>query len=311
MLFKRYRIRILLLMLGWFLLPGTSCHNLREYFRDPETEILTETIRAGITVGYAADVATTVMLGESVPGVVVYRSNDGFPCTTLMEVDLHDSDSPLLQAGQAEGITIAGLWTDASTAILNLVLTRYQTNSSTLEILGIRTIPVIREENTISLALAGMDISFNPDTEAILSLNLTTLEVESELLRLGAPLPNDVYVAILQNAYFIEIQTNNTSNSLMDDEFTLTGGGQLVEVDGNAAEITQQAMVDLKVVPGCLLNPVQGTALIKVTGLEAQGFPELGTAILDCESNCNGTARVLLATGMYAASNGRHTDFPL
>jgi len=156
-----------------------------------------------------------------------------------------------------------------------------------------------------------MDISFNPDTEAILSLNLTTLEIESEWLRLDAPLPNDVYVAVLQNAYFIEIQTNNTRNSLMDDEFAITGGGQLIEVDGNAAEITQQAMVNIKVIPGCLLNPVQGTALLKVTGLEEQGFPELGTVILDCESNCDGTARVLLATGMYAASNGRYTDFPL
>jgi len=130
MLHKRFRIKILLLLPGWLLLPGISCHSLREHFRDPETEILAETIQAGITVGYAADVATTIMLGESVPGVLVIRSNEGFPCTTLMELDLNDSESPLVQAGNAEGIAIAGLWADASTAILNIVLTRYQTNST-------------------------------------------------------------------------------------------------------------------------------------------------------------------------------------
>ena len=156
-----------------------------------------------------------------------------------------------------------------------------------------------------------MDIQMNPDQDALLSLNLNTLEVQTELLRLDEPKPTDVYVAVLQDAYFIDVYNNLTGNDLEDDSYTVTGGGQLIRVDGSSAEITQQAMVGVEISPGCLLNPTEGMALVKVTGLENQGFPELGTAVFEFTSGCSGTARVYAATGMYVGSNGKNIRFRL
>jgi hypothetical protein len=300
-----------LLLILVLLLPEISCRKVMDYFKDPDTRPLVEAIHTNVMAGYAANVAMAVIDGKSFPNVTSSRSNDGFPCTTLMVIDT-DSDPNLPLAGdKASQITVAGLWTDASTAILTLILTDYHFGNSTLDLLGIQTIPVIRDADHIHIALAGMDIQLNPDTEALLSLNLSTLEIESELLRLETPPPDDIYVAVLQNAYFIDVYNNSTGNSISDDSYTVTGGGQLIEVSGSAAEITQMAMVEVRVTPECALNPLDGMALIRVTGLEEEDFPELGTAVLEFTDRCSGTAGVFLATGMYAGSNGREIPFRL
>jgi hypothetical protein len=300
-----------LLLILVLLLPEVSCRKVMDYFRDPDTGQLVEAIHTNVVAGYAANVAMAVIDGKSFPNVTFSRSNDGFPCTTLMVIDT-DSDPNLLLAGEkASQITVAGLWTDASTAILTLILTDYHFGHSTLDLLGIQTIPAIRVANHINVALAGMDIQLNPDKEALLSLNLSTLEIESELLRLETPPPDDIYVAVLQNAYFVDVYNNSTGNSISDDSYTVTGGGQLIEVSGSAAEITQLAMVEVRVTPECALNPVSGMALIRITGLEEDGFPELGTAVLEFKESCGGTASVYLATGMYVGSNGTEIPFHL
>jgi hypothetical protein len=300
-----------LLLILILLIPLGSCRKVMDYFRDPDTGQLAEAIHTTVMAGYAANVAMAVIDGHSFPNVTVSRSNDGFPCTTLMVIDTDADPNLNFAAEKASQITVAGLWPDASTAILTLILTDYHIGASTLDLLGIQTIPVIRDADHINVALAGMDIQLNPDQEALLSLDLTTLEIESELLRLETTPPDDIYVAVLQNAYFIDVYNNSTANSISDDSYTVTGGGQLVEVSGAAAEVIQQAMVEVKVTPACVLNPVSGMALIKVTGLEADGFPELGAAVLEFTAGCGGTARVFLATGMYAGSNGKNITFHL
>jgi hypothetical protein len=171
--------------------------------------------------------------------------------------------------------------------------------------------PVIRTGGHINVAMASMDIQLNPDQDALLSINMTTLEIQTELLRLDEPRPTDVYVAVLQDAYFIDVNENLTPGNQEDDSYTITGGGQLITVNGSSAEITQQAMVGVCVSSGCLSNPTEGMALMKVTGLENQGFPELGTAVFEFTSDCGGTARVYAATGMYVASNGKKIRFRL
>jgi hypothetical protein len=293
------------------LLPDTACRKVMDYFRDPDTEQLVETIHTTVMVGYASNVAMAVIDGQSFPNVTFSRSNDGFPCTTLMVIDLETDPNFFLPHEKASQITVAGLWPDASSAILTIMLTDYHLGSSTLDILGIQTIPVIRDADHINIALAGMDIQMNPDQEALLSLNLSTLEIESEWLRLETPPPDDIYTAVLQNAYFIDVFNHSTSTSIGDDSYTITGGGQLVEIRGNSAEVTQQAMIDVCVTPACVLNPVNGMALVKVTGLENEGFPELGTVLLEFQAGCEGTARVYLATGMFTGSNGKDIAFQL
>jgi hypothetical protein len=303
---KTTLILVLILML-----PVYSCRKLKDYFRDPETEQVAETIHANVLVGHAASMAMALMDGQSLPFVHFSRSNAGFPCTTLMVFNAAEDTSLFLVHEKATTITIAGLWPDESTAILSLVMTDYHAGTSTLDLLGIKTIPVIRDGDHINIALADMDIQLNPDQDALLRLDLNTLEIESELIRLETPRPSDVYVAVLQDAYFIDVYNNATGNDISDDGYSITGGGQLVKVAGSSAEITQQAMVEVEISPECTFNPVSGMALMKVTGLEDQGFPELGSVLFEFKASCGGTAHVFAATGMFAGSNGKNVPFSL
>lgn len=300
--------KILSLIFSLFILfTAISCNKVKNYFRDPDTEILSETLLSAKLTGYVCNSAISVMNGGSLPDLtVVSRSNEGYPCSTLMVMDLEDAGSD-----KAGSVTIAGIWTEAGTAILSLLYTNYHAGSDILDLVGIETIPVMRDGDNIHIALASQEIKLNPDQESFLSINLNTFEIESELLRLNMPRPPDVYVAVLQNAYFIDIDTGGTPVDLDDDDYTITGGGQLIEVNGNSAEIVQQAMVEVRLSSTCGLNPINGMALLKVTGLENEGFPELGTAVLEFTDNCNGEAWVFAATGMYVGSNGKKIDFSL
>jgi hypothetical protein len=298
-----------LILLFILVIPPYSCRKMQDYFRNPDTEYIAENLNTAILTGYAAGKAMAVMEGVSFPNMITTRSNSGFPCTTTMVLNLAQDDDFVFSPGKSSAITIAGLWADSTTAILTMLFTDFHAGTNTLDLIGIETIPVIREGYDVRVVLADMDISLNPDQSSILSINLTDLEVQSELLRLDMPRPADVYVAVSQKAYFVDMDMSGTWDDFTDDTYEVTGGGQLVEVAGNSAEIVQQAMVEVQVSPDCFANPVNGMALIKVTGVEDEGFPELGTALLQFHDQCDGEAEVLVATGMYIGSNGQHISF--
>jgi hypothetical protein len=309
-------LNIMIKAMNWFLIltflyAGYSCEKAKNYFRDLDTEVVRETLQTNLLTGYAASKAMAVIEGHTFPNVTVFRSNQGFPCTTTMIMDMTQDPNLMVASEKASTITIAGLWPDTNTAILTLLFTDFQSGTNIIELIGMETIPVIRYEGSIRVALANMDISLNPDQESILSLNLTTLEIESELLRLEMPRPADVYAAIKQDAYFIDVDYRGTLESAEDDQYTITGGGQLVEVNGNSAEIVQMAMVGVSMSPDCLINPLSGMALMKVTGVESERFPELGTVLLQFNPSCDGKASVFVATGMYIGANGKHLSFHL
>lgn len=296
----------IILLVILYALTGTSCKQVKEYFRDPETGNLTETIGTSVITGYAASLAMASVSGSTFPNVTTIRSNTGFPCTTLMQVDLQGESGFLASEEKASGISIAALWADETCGILTLLFTDYQSETATFDLLAIKTIPVILDEDgLIRVALASQDISLNPNQESILQLNLSTLEIESEYIRLDHPCPDDVYIAIEQDAYVITVDRNGTPGDPLDDGFTITGGGQLIEVDNQDAEILQQGLLDLEIAPSCQRNPVAGMALIRAVGVKDNKLPELGTALLEFSSGCTGTARVLLATGMYAGANSK------
>ncbi len=293
---------ILLVLL--FTLTGSSCKQVKEYLRDPDTGNLTETIQTSVNTGYAASLAVASISGQTFQNVNTIRSNAGFPCTTLMQVDLQGESDFITSNEKVSGITIAALWASENCGILTLLFTDYQTETTTFDLLAIKTIPVILDEHgLLRVALASQDICLNPDQESILQINLSTWEIESEYTRLDNPCPNDVYVAIEQDAYLITVDQNTTPGNVQDDDYTITGGGQLIEVDNHDAEIIQQGLLELEVTPSCRRNPVSGMALIRAVGVKNNKLPELGTALLEFSNGCTGTAEVLLATGMYLGAN--------
>jgi hypothetical protein len=293
------------------LLSFLSCNKMKDYFRDPDTDVLIETVHSATLTGYAANIAMAVMNGQNFQNVSFSRTGTGYPCTTIMVIDLTDESGYSYTVEKADAITIAGLWADSTTAILSMLYTDYHRGSEMLDLVGIETIPVIREGNCTHVAMANQDIKLNPDQQSILSIDLNTLEIESEYFRLDVPRATDVYVAVAQDAYLIDIYNQGTLQNTNDDEYVITGGGQLVEVTKNTAEIVQLAMIEVKISPDCEQTPVDGMSLIRVTGLENQGFPELGTALLEFNNNCNSRADVFVATGMYIGSNGSSVPFSL
>jgi hypothetical protein len=300
-------LRILLIISIAF--ASYSCRNLKEYFRDPETEYIAATLSTAYTTAYAANIAMSLMQGNQFPFATMLRSNPGYPCTSVVSIEIGNNQLQPFINKYVSNITVIGLWADENTAILNLLFSDFDVGNGVYSLLGIKTIPVVRTENNTMIALAEIDVSLNPDTESLFEINLTTGEIESELFRLDAPAPADVYVAVTENAYLIQIDNSLTYSSVDDDIYTVSGGGQLVKVDRSTAEVIQQGMVGVTVSGSCSLNPTRGMAIMQVTGVKEKGFPELGSVILNFQDNCNGLVKVFLATGMYAGANGRDVEF--
>lgn len=293
-------------LLAGLLLSFFSCNKLRDYLREPETEIITGTLNSARLTGQAVTLAMAAINGHSVPNISFTRSNNGFPCTAVIGIDL--SEFP---GAPAEKVTIAGIWANESTAVLSMIFNNYDYGSNTFELVGIETIPVIIESDYIHVVLASQEIDLNPDQDALLAIDLDNFQFESELFRLDVPRPGDVYVAVTQKAYFIDVNSAGTLSDITDDSYIISGGGQLIQVENNSAGIVQQAVVDVLISPSCRLNPISGMAILRVIGVEDDGFPELGTAIFELTDNCQGKATVFLATGIYVTANGKNVPFLL
>lgn len=289
-----------------------SCKELEEYFRDPETESVTDVIRTSAVIGYTVSTAMSVMEGHDLPNVRIKTACSGFPCVSVMLIRIDNSYPFPFSSNETGEIVVAGLWADEGTAILTLLMTDFNVHTKTFRLKNVHTIPVIRTfDGTIMAVFAGIDINLNEESGNLLEFNLATQEIESEFSRLDEIRPDDLYIAVEQNAWFIEIDQKGTPDNLWDDEFNITGGGQLVKVTENTTEVIQQGMVDVLIDQLCTANPVRGNALIRKINTEDKKFPELGTALLEFHCNCSGMVEILLATGIYIGSNGKDIDLNL
>lgn len=297
---------IFILSFTLIIVLSDSCKELEEYFHDPETESLTDALKTCAIIGYSVSTAMSVMEGYHLPNVRIKTRCNDFPCVSVVLIRIDDSYPFSFSPGETGEVIVAGLWADEETAIFTLILTDFNIHTSTFRLKNIHTIPVIRTlDGKIGVAFAGMDINLNQQSDALLEFNLLTQEIESEFARLDEQRPEDVYVAVEQNAWFIEIDQKSTPDDLWDDSFVVTGGGQLAEVTDNTADVVQQAMVDVTLDQTCTANPVNGLAIIRKVNTEEEKFPELGTAILEFHDYCDGRAKILLATGAYIGSNGK------
>jgi hypothetical protein len=295
------------LLLTVFIIFGLfSCNTLRDYLTRPDTKGLSETINSVRLTGYAATLAMSAINGYTAENMLIRRSNQGFPCTALIEIDLDGYED-----SRAEDLVIAGMWADENTAVLSLIFTDFHYGTNTFNLVGIETIPVLKEGDYVHVVCANQEVRLNPDQNAILSIDLDDLEFQSELIRIDLPRPDDVYIAVTQCAYFIDVNTHGTPNNSEDDSYNISGGGQFIEVENNSVEIAQQAVVDVFISPSCQTNPQSGMALLRTTGVEDDGFPELGTAVFEFYDNCSGKANVFLATGIYVSVNGQKVSFVL
>jgi len=282
-----------------------SCKEEKTYFKDPETEPVIHTIKASSAIGYCSSLAMTVMSGETLPGVYATKSCTNFPCAALIFVDLNDNIRIPFSEDDNGQIIIAGLWTDVNQAILTLFFYDVDISTSSFTLKNVHTFPVTENNGNYLAVFAGMDINLGSNPILPLELDLSAGETNNELDRLDFDTPGDVYVAVEQHAYIIEIDQQGTVTDLSDDSFTITGGGQIIEVIDDRGGIIQQGMLDVVIDSECQANPRNGFALIKNTSAGGNSIPELGTAIFNFHNQCDGMVDVSIATGVYIKSNGK------
>ena len=295
---------IIVLILGLALL-FSSCQKEKEYFKDPETDPVVHTVKASSVIGYCSSLAIAVMSGESFPGVYATKSCSNFPCAALILADLSSEINIPFTEDQDGQIIIAGLWTAANEAILTLFFYDIDISTPGFTLRNVRTFPVAEQNGEVIAVFAGMDINLGSNPILPVELDLSEGEINFELDRLDMDSPDDISVAVEQHAYIIGIEQNGTPGNLADDSFTITGGGQLIEVVDNRGGIIQQALLNVLVENDCHANPKSGYALIKNTSAGGNSLPELGTAIFDFHSQCDGMADISIATGVYIKANGK------
>jgi hypothetical protein len=303
--FCKAKIFISLLLL---LLITVSCKEAKEYFHDPETEPIRQTVKATAAIGYSASVAMSVMSGEEPPYVLATGDCSDYPCTFLVYIDINKDNPLLFSDGNVGQIVVAGLMADEDAAIITIVLSDINIATQDFTLLSVHTIPVIREEDKFFAVFTDMDINIGADSDTLLNLNLSQKQIDDEISRAHRERPSDLYVAVDENVWFIDIDQNDTYAYFGDDIFSITGGGQIVEVMGASGGIIHQAMLNVELEQGCFRNPVSGYALIKNTSVEERKIPELGTAIFGFHGQCDGQAHVEVATGVYLRANGKSFD---
>jgi len=282
-----------------------SCNKDDPYFKDPETEPIIHTIKASSAIGYCASLAMSIMAGEQFPGVYATKSCSDYPCASLIFADLNNDIILPMTEDQSGQIVIAGLWTAVNEGILTLFFYNIDIGTSTFTLKNVHTFPVTERDGKLLAVFAGMDINLGSNPILPVDLDLSQGEIDFELERLDLDSPDNIHVAVDQHAYLIEIDQQGTAANLNDDSFTITGGGQLIEVTDNKGGIIQQAMLDVLIEADCQANPTNGYALIKNTSAGGNTLPELGTAIFNFHPQCDGMADISLATGVYIRSNGK------
>lgn len=298
----KYKIFVTLIPV---LLSVSSCKKVKEYFHDPETEPVAHAVKTSAAIAYSASVAVSVMSGEQLPFVITTGDCSNYPCTSLSLVTVNSSNQVLFSGGSIGEITIAALWPDEDVGIMTIIFTDIDISAQSFTLLSIHTVPVIKEEDRIIVVFSENDINIGSDPDQLLEMDLSQGEIDIELARLEYDTPENLYVAVEQNAWIIAIDHKGTLENFRDDSYLITGGGQIIEVIGASGGIIQQAMLSVELNPYCQSNPVSGFALIKNTKAEEKKIPELGTAVFEFHNHCDGKADVVVATGVYIRSNGK------
>jgi hypothetical protein len=191
---------------------------------------------------------------------------------------------------------------------MTAVFTNINILDNKYKFVGIRTVPVIQNENNPILTLfAEQDIVIGEGSDTLLNLSLTNPQFNAELARLDATHPTSTFAAVKQNVWFINIDQNNGSGSIYDDEFTVTGGGQIVEAESASGGLLYHAMIGASFIPeDCDLNPNSGIGFIQ--NLKVGENTDLGTILLNFHERCDGKAFCEAGTGKYISSSRQNVN---
>jgi len=285
----------------------TSCAKLRELDQEIEIEPLMHGLKTSATIGYCASLASSAFRGEELPENTLFQSynSDIHSGYGILIVDINENN-PLPFHNQIGQIVIAGIWDEDFDGVISILLTDIDLLSGKFQFYGIHTVPVLsqKENDRILTLVAQQDIIIGEGSDTLLNIGLTKIQFDAELERLNNEQPSDVFVAVQQNVWFVNIDQRGTPSDIYDDLYIMNGGGQILEGNSESGGILYHAMIQtLYDQQSCFLNPIQGIALIQ--NLKAGSFIDLGNALLDFHDACDGRVHVSFASGKYITSNGR------
>jgi len=283
-----------------------SCKKIDKYKTKPELSSLQQGLKTTVSVAYCASVAAAYFKGEPLPDNVSF-----IPETGLIHVKIN-RDHPLPFNNNIGDIFIAGLWS-GNGGIISILFADIDILEGDIDLYGLHTVPLIEDYKTgdIVAVFAEQDIILGYGTDTILNTDhISDIMIFNETSRCSDPKPTDVFIAVQQNVWFVEIDRNSTGSDLYDDDIIIHGGGQIAEVNSESGGVLYHAMIDTKVnYSECSINPIRGNALSQNVKSGSSIIVDLGNTLFSFHDNCDGDVHVDFASGKYVYYNGK--DIPL
>lgn len=285
-----------------------------DFFRAPDVTPVRKVLTAAMPLGYAANLTMAALKGAHPPNVTILRNgSDTSTGCFLVRISV-DNAFPLPGHVQATGnIITAGFSVDNKTAIMTAVFTDLNILQGSFSIRDISTFPVVSDSDVITgakeLLVVYSDIDVNSGSDTLLTTGITQSQKDAEIAKFRKMETFDSGVSITENAWIIRVEDNSTLSDAFDDRYTISGGGQYVEVSDSKSEIVQLTMINASMSPTCKSNPGNGWALWQNLGVNS-GI-EIGHVFMTFHNTCDGNAKITVATGVYSTSFGRQTALRL
>lgn len=270
------------------------------FFRDPSGEPIKATVRTTVSLAFAASVAMEAVKGTPLPNVLVTNTCSSYPCLSVVTIQVDSQTMPFQFASYGE-IVVAGYWKSESKAIITVVFVDMFAGSSLFSVNDVSTIPVSTSPSGLKIVYVSIDI--NIETGPVYPEDLTPVEIDAAFLKLDITPSDDPEANVGIDAWIVEAEHAGTPDDFSDDSYTILGGGEYIDASPGSNSILQLGMVGMLLEPACTSNPVAGMAVMQEVDVSSTTLPVLGQAVLNFGPECDGTAKVMLATGNYLLSN--------
>ena len=312
---ERHRLRTVMIISGiafGFMLAlggcskGDSVSDYKSNFKDPSGEPMKAVVRTTLPLAYAASVAMATVNGTPPANASATNTCLSYPCVSVVTIAVDSSTLPL-QFVSYGNIIVTGLWDSSDTAILTVSFTNMVAGSGLYPVHYIAAFPVTRTSSgLLEIVYANVDVDVS--TGAADPATLTSQQKQATLGLLTVTPSTDPSVNLKMDAWIINVDDGGTPGVFSDDTYSISGGGQYVDVSSGSVSVLQLGMAKVVMGPECVLNPVSGLAVLnEVSSTSSQTI--LATAAFSFKSVCNGSVKILGATGNYLLSNG--TSIPL
>ncbi len=287
-LHKLYVILIILLF--------CSCNKYKEHNQQPELESLKYGLKTSAAIGYCTSVVMAAVEGQPLPENVIIDKSTG-----LIYIKI-DNTHPLPFNKNIGDIVIAFMWSGRA-GLMSVLFANIDILGGNIKLYGLHLVPLMKqnEDEEVCAIFTKQDIIIGNGSDTLLDMsNITDVIFNTKISQFNSERPNDAFVAVKQNVWFINTDQNNTYSNVYDDNITISGGGQIAEVKGTSGGVIYHAMIETKINYSlCSMNPIDGLAFSQNFKAGGEPYIDLGNSLLSFHGTCDGKAHVVLSTGKY------------